>query len=301
LDCYWTVISYYNSLRELGRMYSKTRDEVQQAYKQMVLKRNPLSKRYLLRHPKELTSRISGYEVKQVLKSLESPSIVDNDPNKVQDNAIDVVFATNMISVGLDIPRLNLILMNGQPKSASEYIQVTSRIARNYPGLVLTLFNPFKARDKSHFENFASFHQNYYRFVEPISVTPYTRVAIRKMMPTLMSAYARMVKGISSPQDLGSQDFEEYIDFMASRMQDDTSMMPFFRARLNKHLITLQEKLSNNPDLSFRKLLLNASDAIALDYDDNDWLTMNSMREISPNTVIKLVTPRLKKRNTDYE
>ncbi|MDD3103921.1 MAG: helicase-related protein, partial [Candidatus Cloacimonetes bacterium] len=172
LDCYWTVISYYNSLRELGRMYSKTRDEVQQAYKQMVLKRNPLSKRYLLRHPKELTSRISGYEVKQVLKSLELPSIVGNDPNKVQNNAIDVVFATNMISVGLDIPRLNLILMNGQPKSASEYIQVTSRIARNYPGLVLTLFNPFKARDKSHFENFASFHQNYYRFVEPISVTP---------------------------------------------------------------------------------------------------------------------------------
>ena len=301
LDNYWTVVSYYNSLRELGRMYSKTRDEVQQAYSQMVLRRNPSSKKFWLRHPKELTSRIPGHEVKQVLKSLEMPSILSNDPSQVQSNAIDIVFATNMISVGLDIPRLNLILMNGQPKSVSEYIQVTSRIARNHPGLVLTLFNPFKARDKSHYENFASFHQNYYRYVEPISVTPYTRVAIRKMMPTLLAAYIRMIKGISSLQDLSLQDLDDYINFMSKRMQDDPTMMPFFRSRLKTHMDILQEKLSIDPELTFRKLLLNASDATIMDYDDSDWLTMNSMREISPNAVIKLAPPRAKKRNTDYE
>jgi len=300
IDNYWTVVSYYNSLRELGRMYSKARDEVQQAFSQLVLSNNPESRKTWLGRPRELTSRISGYEVKNILHSLELVNVDEDDFHGSILNAIDIVFATNMISVGLDIPRLNLLVMNGQPKSVSEYIQVTSRIARSHPGLVFTLFNPFKVRDKSHYENFASFHNHYYRFVEPISVTPYTRVAIRKLAPTLMAAYLRLVKGIRRPKDIRDEDLDEYRAFMADRMHDE-DMTHFFRTKLKEHMDYLREKLKMNPDLAFKDLLHSASDAVALDFDEGDWLTMNSMREISPNTVIKLTSARTKPRSNDYE
>jgi hypothetical protein len=300
LDDYWTVVSYYNSLRELGRMYSKARDEIQQAYSQMVLKHYPLCKKHWLNPPKELTSRISGHEVKSILHILESAGVTEDELQNGGFNPIDIVFATNMISVGLDIERLNLILMNGQPKSISEYIQVTSRIARRHPGLVLSLFNPFRVRDKSHFENFASFHHNYYRFVEPISITPYTRIAIRKLMPTLLAAYLRLVKGIETPALVKPSDIDELLAFMAQRMNDD-EMLGFMKRKIKEHTQLLRKKLSLEPDLTFSKLLVSASDAAALDYESGDWLAVNSMREVSPNAVIKLHTIKGVKRNADYE
>jgi len=300
LDDYWTVVSYYNSLRELGRMFSKVRDELQQAYSQLVLNRYPDRKRYWLSRPKELTSRISGYEVKNVLHSLEATNIDEANIQGSINTATDIVFATNMISVGLDIERLNLIVMNGQPKSISEYIQVTSRIARNHPGLVFTLFNPFKVRDKSHYENFASFHNNYYKFVEPISVTPYTRVALRKLAPTLMAAYFRLVKGFNSPGDARECDLDEYIAYMDKRM-NDSEMTLFLKVKLKEHMLFLREKLSVNPLLTYKDLLQSASDAATMECEEGDWLTVNSMRDISPNAVIKLLTPKAKKRNKDYE
>lgn len=300
MDDYWTVVSYYNSLRELGRMYSKVRDEIQHAYSQMVLKRDPECRRHWLSNPRELTSRISGYDVKNILHSLEVTNISENEFEDSVYNSIDIVFATNMISVGLDIERLNLIVLNGQPKSISEYIQVTSRIARKHPGLVFTLFNPFRARDKSHYENFSSFHRHYYRFVEPISVTPYTRVAIRKLTPTLLAAYLRLVKGITMPAQVKDKDLDELMSFMANRMGDG-DMYRFLGAKINDHMNFLRDRLSQDLGLTFGKLLLNASDAAAMDYENGDWLAVNSMREVSPNAVIKLTTPKPKKRNTDYE
>lgn len=112
-----------------------------------------------------LTSRIESSEVPRYLKEL-----FVGLPN---DDALDVVLATNMISVGVDVDRLGLMAVMGQPQTTAEYIQATSRVGRRDPGLVVTMLNAARSRDRSHYENFVPFHSALYRQVEPTSVTPY--------------------------------------------------------------------------------------------------------------------------------
>jgi superfamily II DNA or RNA helicase len=97
----------------------------------------------------------------------------ENQKNKKY--AIGVLLATNMISVGVDVDRLNIMLLVGQPKLTSEYIQASSRIGRTFPGMALTLFDGSKSRDRSHYEQFKAYHDSFYKYVEPTGVTPYSK------------------------------------------------------------------------------------------------------------------------------
>ena len=122
--------------------------------------------------PVELTSRVSTAKVSEAKRRLSLPFS--------EKDHVDVAIATNMISVGLDITRLGLMVVFGQPKTSAEYIQATSRVGRDHerPGLVVTILNIHKPRDRSHYERFAAYHESFYRSVEATSVTPFSPRAL---------------------------------------------------------------------------------------------------------------------------
>ena len=179
LDAYWTLMVYFNSLRELGHAATLIRADIREhlnaVWDRLDIRRpaagsnNPDLRRFINRDL-ELTSRIQSTEVTDVLQQL-----FNSYPGTVERRPVDVCLATNMIQVGLDVPRLGLMAVIGQPKTTSEYIQATSRVGRDTkgPGLVIAVYNPAKPRDRSHFEHFRSYHQSIYRWVEPTSVTPF--------------------------------------------------------------------------------------------------------------------------------
>lgn len=179
LDPYWTLMAYFNSLRELGHAATLIRADIREhlnaVWDRLGIRKpaegsNAQDMRRFINRDLELTSRIQSSEITDVLQQL-----FNQYPGTKERRPVDVCLATNMIQVGLDVPRLGLMTVVGQPKTTSEYIQATSRVGRDArgPGLVVTVLNPGKPRDRSHFEHFRSYHQSIYRWVEPTSVTPF--------------------------------------------------------------------------------------------------------------------------------
>lgn len=177
-DPYMTALGYFNSLRELGGARRILEEQVQNTVKGYGSRRRVGELQGLFKNRKtfsevvELTSREPTNKVSEARRRLGAPF---SDPRRV-----DCAIATNMISVGLDIPRLGLMVVFGQPKSHSEYIQATSRVGRDTrrPGLVVTLLNIHKPRDRSHYERYCHYHETFYRAVEAGSVTPFSARAL---------------------------------------------------------------------------------------------------------------------------
>lgn len=182
-DPYWTLVGYFNSLRVLGSANLQVEGDVRDRLKLVAGRKNAEPRD--IRPPVELTSRVPSADIPRILKSLEKDfsSGVAND----------VVLATNMISVGVDIDRLGLMAVMGQPQSSAEYIQATSRVGRKHPGLVVTIFNSARSRDRSHYENFIPYHQALYRAVEATSATPFAARARDRALHGVFVALARLL------------------------------------------------------------------------------------------------------------
>ncbi|TFC60828.1 helicase-related protein [Cryobacterium sp. TMB1-7] len=185
LDPYWTLVMYHNSLRELGRSGALVLDDINGRLETRAERLSTNLRRVRADSVLELTSRRGPEELPNDLRQLRAS--VD-----VTDSAVDVVLSSNMLSVGIDVQRLALMLMVGQPKTTAEYIQATSRVGRGaVSGIVVTLFRSNRARDRSHFETFRSYHDALYRSVEPTSVTPWS---LSSRARTLAGALVALVR-----------------------------------------------------------------------------------------------------------
>lgn len=200
-DAYETALCYFNALRELGGARRIVEDEVRArlaTYGADRRREDPPDTPFVdrrLREPLELTSRVSTDAVADAKEKL---ALACSDSG-----GVDVAMATNMISVGLDIGRLGLMLVQGQPKTASEYIQSTSRVGRrpDRPGLVLALLNAHKPRDRMHHEHFRQFHACFYRAVEATSITPWAARALDRALAAVVVAAGRHLAPALTPED----------------------------------------------------------------------------------------------------
>jgi hypothetical protein len=191
-DPWWTLVMFFNSLRELGGALSLFQSDIFD-YQQVYINRQKKSKRSWRAFPEiiELTGRASSEDIPKAITALEK-----RYTGQSQQKPVDVCLASNILEVGIDIERLSLMTVVGQPKTTSQYIQVTGRVGRNWterPGLVVTLYSSSKPRDRSHFEKFVSYHQKLYSQVEPTSVTPFSAPVLERALHAVMIAYIRQM------------------------------------------------------------------------------------------------------------
>ncbi len=205
MDYYHSVIIYFNSLKEVGKtdaqFYTEFTKYTRRLFKRILRYDHALECFYCYDNSfskAELTGRLSGSEINDAQANVEKCwnaekrlPYKEGDIYKYGGTPPDMILATNMISVGIDVARFNTIVINSMPRNIAEYIQASSRVARENYGLVVTLHNPFRSRDMSHFERFTEFHEKLYYYVEPISITPFSKKSIEKYMPLYLATIIR--------------------------------------------------------------------------------------------------------------
>ena len=234
-DPYMTVLAYFNSLKELGGARRIIEEEVQNTLKEYGTRRRIGEERGLFRDRRrfsevvELTSRVPTDKVAEARRRL--------DLQFHENQRVDCAIATNMISVGLDIPRLGLMVVLGQPKAHAEYIQATSRVGRDdaRPGLILTLLNVHKPRDRSHYERFRHYHETFYRSVEVGSVTPFAARALDRGFAGALVALSRHVEAVLTPAE-GAARIAEVRAALERRLLD------VFRERVREQPLSEEER-----------------------------------------------------------
>lgn len=287
-DAYWTLIGYFNSLRLLAAAELQVLDDVQDRLR-LLAEREDKQPRTAERLA-ELTSRVQSSDVPQRLKDLER--------GLPDENAFDTVLATNMISVGVDVDRLGLMAITGQPQTTAEYIQSSSRVGRRHPGLVTMIFNASRSRDRSHYESFVSYHSALYRQVESTSVTPFSARARDRGLHAVLVGLARLIEPGLRPNGAAGmvRDFEhrleELMDLIMARVSEVAKEELEGTKEDLYHIVNEWTKLAEgNPALvyaakpTFKRSEPRPSDAALLrSYSDEDldeaFATLWSLRDV---------------------
>jgi hypothetical protein len=200
VDQFYTSIGYFNAIRDLGASASIISDRANTYIHSLIQHKfsaeaataglTPADIHYNVNHD-ELTSRKTAKEIKETLERLEE--------KYTNVSCYSYILASNMLSVGIDIDRLGVMTMYNQPKTNAEYIQATSRVGRQNPGVVLALYNTMRSRDKSHYEQFSFYHKAFYQYVEATSLTPFSARAIEKALHCVFIALVRLcIKGMDT-------------------------------------------------------------------------------------------------------
>ncbi len=287
-DPWWTLLMFFNNLRELGYTLSLLQSDIPGHFKVI---QNRLGWDYQqtrrIWQTLELTGRIRSDKVPEAIAKLEIKC--DNTNSQ---RPIDVCLASNIIEVGVDIDRLSLMAVVGQPKTTSQYIQVTGRVGRRWwerPGLVVTLYSPTRPRDRSHFEKFRSYHERLYAQVEPTSVTPFSPPVLDRALHAIMAAYVRQAGDqeiAKSPDPYPDNLIEELREILIPRIQPiDPDEVDNFQRVFDKRI----KEWGNNQRTRWQATSQTAEDApllrVAGDYASREWeilswATPTSMRNV---------------------
>jgi hypothetical protein len=234
VDPYMTLLGYFNSLRELGGMKRLVDDDVQtRAFRVERGDRPGMAQRKMFPEStvRELTSRVRSSDIPQILDQLDESFVQARAEGGAKGGAkarpLDAVLATNMVSVGVDVQRLGLMVVSGQPKATAEYIQASSRVGRSVdrPGLVVTVLNWSRPRDLSHYEQFEQYHAVFYRYVEALTVTPFAARALDRGLTGVVGSLVR-IEGLDlnhnhgAGEVKGAGDFASLIEAIADRAQN---------------------------------------------------------------------------------
>ncbi|MEV0645508.1 helicase-related protein [Phytomonospora sp. NPDC050363] len=212
-DGYWTNLNFLNSLRELGNTVSLLESDVPD-YLTGLRRRDGIEELRWPKYTMELTSRRRSDEIPKAIQQLETAY--------GQQGCMDICLASNIIEVGVDIDRLGLMTIVGQPKTTAQYIQVSGRIGRRAdvsPGLVLTIYGAAKPRDRSHYERFRTYHQQLYSQVEPTSVTPFATPVLRRALHAAAVAHIRQATPGIEPHPFPQTEYEEAIALLRERAE----------------------------------------------------------------------------------
>lgn len=209
-DGYWTNVNFLNSLRELGNTVSLLESDVPD-YLTGLRFRDGIEPRWP-RETMELTSRRRSDEIPKAIEVLQA--------RYGSPNCVDICLASNIIEVGVDIDRLGLMTIVGQPKTTAQYIQVSGRVGRRAdvsPGLVIAIYGAAKPRDRSHYERFRTYHQRLYAQVEPTSVTPFAAPVLRRALHAAAVAHIRHVAPLLPPYPFPLREYEDAIALLEAR------------------------------------------------------------------------------------
>ena len=297
-DPWMTTVGYFNAVRELAGMRRMAEDELRAKLRRTRFTTGLVNRTGL--DLKELTSRVSSEDIKSILRRLFIRHRPDHDPD--EERPIDLLLATNMISVGVDVPRLGSMIVVGQPKATAEYIQATSRVGRDPsgPGLVITLYNWARPRDLSHYETFDHYHATFYRHVEPLSVTPFSERALDKGLTGVLVSAVRHGDDDWNPNP-SARSFArpdariaEHVEAIAERAESVTGMSSvaaLVADMADKRLDAWEREAAVRPDLSYAK---RTAEDVALLWkpeagDWDMWTCPNSLRDAEVQTNLQII------------
>lgn len=287
VDPYWTLVQYFGSLKELGHAATFVTADIPEFIPTMHRRYEIESQRKRwMRSAEELTSRKNEDEIPQILKRLE---VGYKAGAERQEQALDTLLATNMISVGVDVDRLGLMMIVTQPKGTSEYIQASSRVGRSIasPGLVFTLYNAARPRDRSHYEHFCGYHQAFYQYVEPTSVTPFSPPAMHRALHAVLIIAGRHIAKWRLPSDIdvGDSAFQDFLAFLRERVSSvDADHLTEFDAIVNERLDDwihrAVDKWGDFDDSNDAPVLMRPAGRPPREHDRSSWETPTSMRNV---------------------
>lgn len=296
-DPYWTLLGFFNTLRDLGSTTILLRDQIKSHLYTMWRRHGVIGDahtemRRQIREVEELTGRLRSEEVPTTLARLSESLGPDSA-------TVDVCLASNMIEVGIDVDRLGLMVITGQPKTNSQYIQVTGRVGRdwvNKPGLVIVAYSPNRARDRSVFETFRANHERMYANVEPASVTPFSLPALERSLHATMVAYIRQTKPLpfDNPSRVDAEDLAGFKEVLLSRVavvDPDAAydLEKQFNRRLHQWRARQPTRWEDRQDPSNIEVLQVPASHRGQDWR---WRTAQSMRNVDAECLVDTVIVR---------